>query len=96
MAPNQSKLQTLLPENEEVENNVNSIGSEVFQILFLKNDENRSVEVVETPTIPLGELIERLKHGESVFLKFKSAQSNQNLVQRTIENLNEPWYFTHF
>ena len=96
MASNQSKLQTLLPESKEIKNNVTSIGSEVFQILLLKNDENRSVEVIETPTIPLDELVERLKHGESVFLTYKSAQSNQNLVQRKIENLNEPWYFTHF
>ncbi len=93
---NQNIFQPLEAENNEVLNNLDPISSEIFQIFFLKNDEDRSVEVVETQTIPLNELIERLKHGESVFITYKSAQSNQNLVQRTIENLNEPWYITHF
>jgi hypothetical protein len=96
MTHDQNIFQPLGAENNEVLDNLDPISSEIFQLFFLKNDEDRSVEVVETQTIPLNELIERLKHGESVFITYKSVQSNQNLVQRTIENLNEPWYFTHF
>ncbi len=52
-----------------------SISSEkpmLFQIFFLSHDQNQDVEVVETESIDCGEIVQRLKFGESVFIKYKN------------------------
>ena len=40
-----------------------------FQLLFLKDDDYESVEVVETQKIDIKEIIKCLNQGESVFIK---------------------------
>ena len=42
-----------------------------FQIFFLTNDQNESVEVLETDTIDFEEILQHLTMGESVFIKHK-------------------------
>lgn len=42
-----------------------------FQLIFLKDDENQSVEVVEVKKICFTEVEKRLKQGESVFITLK-------------------------
>jgi len=42
-----------------------------FQLFFLKNDKDQSVEVIETNRIDLEELIKHLKFGESIFITVK-------------------------
>lgn len=49
-----------------------------FQIFFLAQDQSQNVEVVETGEIDFGEVIQRLKIGESVFIKYKN--------QKTVES----------
>lgn len=44
----------------------------LFQIFFLSHDQNQDVEVVETKEIDCGEIVQRLKLGESVFIKNKN------------------------
>ena len=51
-----------------------SDNSFMFQIFFLSQDQNQSVEVVETEEIDLREIIQRLKLGESVFIKHKNQE----------------------
>lgn len=46
----------------------------LFQIFFLTHDESQSVEVLETNEIDLGAIIQRLKMGESVFIKYKNQE----------------------
>lgn len=67
--------------------------SELFLLFFLADDENQSVEVVETQEIDFEEVVQRLKRGESVFIKRKSVE--QDLSPKSIEDAREPWYFTH-
>ncbi len=66
----------------------------VFQLFFLKEDEDESVEVEEVEEIDASEVERRLKQGESVFITRKSRQKlNTSLV--ATEDTAEPWYFSH-
>jgi len=59
------------------------IGEEkiLFQLFFLKDDEEQSVEVVEVEEIDFREVKRRLKQGESVFITCKRMEKlNANLV----------------
>ena len=65
----------------------------VFQLIFLKDDEDQSVEAVEVEEIDFREVERRLKQGESVFITRKREQKlNTSLVAR--EDAAEPWYFS--
>jgi len=66
-----------------------------FQLFFLKDDEDESVEVEEVEEIDFGEVKKRLKQGESVFITSKRKQKlNMSLIAK--EDATEPcWYFTH-
>jgi len=66
----------------------------MFQLFFLVDDENQSVEVVETPEIGFEEVGQRLKHGESVFITCKIVRERDPSL-KLIEEAREPWYFTH-
>ena len=65
-----------------------------FQLFFLKDDEDQSVEVEEVEEINFREVEERLKQGESVFIKRKSKQK-LNTSPVAFEDVKEPWYFSH-
>ncbi|MCK5628882.1 hypothetical protein KAI12_05385, partial [Candidatus Bathyarchaeota archaeon] len=65
-----------------------------FQIFFLKPDEERSVEVVETQKILINELTEHLQHGESVFLTCKPEKPTRDFVAM-VQDLNKPLYIIH-
>ena len=55
----------------------------LFQVFFLKDDEDQSVEVVEVEEIDFREAERRLKQGESVFVTCKRKQElNTSLVAR--------------
>lgn len=69
--------------------------SALFQIFFLSQDQNQSVEVVETEEIDFGEIIERLKMGESVFIKNKNQKILESPSMMNKEEEQEGWYFTH-
>ena len=47
----------------------------LFQIFFLAQDQSQDVEVVETEEIDFGEITQRLKLGESVFIKHKNLET---------------------
>jgi len=62
-----------------------------FQLFFLKNDENQSVEVAELNEIDFEEVKSRLERGESVFITRKREQkSDMNFI--AYETVKEPWY----
>jgi len=67
---------------------------ELFQLFSLANDEDQSIEVVETQEIDFEEVVQRLKLGESVFITHKSMQE-RNPSLKLIEDFREPWYFAH-
>lgn len=62
----------------------------VFQIFFLTEDENASVEVLETNMIDYEEINQRLNMGESIFIKHKT----RDILEQDIETDKEskPWY----
>jgi hypothetical protein len=53
---------------------VSSANLFMFQIFFLAHDQSQSVEVVETDKIDFEEIIQRLKIGDSVFIKHKNQE----------------------
>jgi len=65
----------------------------LFQLFFLKNDDNLSVEVEEVEEIDLTEVKKHIELGESVFILRKRKQEfNTTLVAK--KDAAEPWYFT--
>jgi hypothetical protein len=66
----------------------------LFQLFFLKNDENQSVEVVEVEEIDFAEVKRHIEQGESVFITRKRKQK-LDPNQFTSEEVSEPWYFSH-
>jgi len=66
----------------------------VFQLFFLKEDEDQSVKVEEVEEIDASEVERRLKQGESVFITRKSKQK-LNMTMFAREDAGEPWYFSH-
>ncbi|MDH5783450.1 MAG: hypothetical protein OEZ35_07300 [Candidatus Bathyarchaeota archaeon] len=66
----------------------------LFQLFFLKDDEDQSVEIEEVEEIDFREIKNRLKQGESVFITRKRKQKfNTTLVAK--EGATDTWYFTH-
>jgi len=67
----------------------------LFQLFFLKDDEDQSVEVLEVEEIDFVEVERRLNQGESVFITHKRKEKlNTSLAIN--EDAGEQWYFTHF
>lgn len=65
----------------------------LFQLFFLKDDEEQSIEVEEVEKINFIEVENRLKQGESVFITCKRKQeANTTSVAR--EDATGPWYFS--
>ena len=62
-----------------------------FQIFFLAQNQSQDVEIVETEEINFREITQRLKLGESVFIK----QKNQEFLklQSSEEGKYSSWYF---
>jgi len=66
----------------------------LFQLFFLKDDEDQSIEVEEVEEINFRKIKTHLERGESVFITSKRKQKlNMSLVAK--EDAAEPWYFTH-
>ncbi len=66
----------------------------IFQLFFLKEDEDQNVDVEEVEKIDFGEIEKRLEQGESVFIVPKGRQRlNTSPVAR--EKAGERWYFSH-
>jgi len=63
----------------------------MFQLLFLKDDENQCVEVEE---IDFRKVKEHLEQGESVFITPKRKEKVETRLVKG-EAAAEPWYFTH-
>jgi len=67
----------------------------MFQIFFLAHDQSQSVEVVETDKIDFEEIIQRLKIGESVFIKHKNREILGAYSRENEAKAQNHWYFTH-
>ena len=66
----------------------------LFQLFFLRNNEDQSVEVEEVKEIDFRKVKEHLEQGESVFITLKRKKKvEKSLVEW--ENAAETWYFTH-
>ena len=65
-----------------------------FQLIFLKDDEDQSVEVVEVEKIVFTEVEKHLEQGESVFITTKQKKKlKPNLIAK--ESRAEILYFGH-
>ncbi|NIV44668.1 hypothetical protein GWN49_07335 [Candidatus Bathyarchaeota archaeon] len=65
-----------------------------FQIFFLRDDDEQSVEVQEVEEIDYEKVKERVAQGESVFITRKSKEKlARSLVEE--ESTVDLWYFTH-
>jgi hypothetical protein len=65
----------------------------LFQLFFLRNNENQTVIVEEVEEIDFGKVNERLEQGESVFITLKRKEKVETRLVKE-EALAEPWYFT--
>ncbi len=67
----------------------------IFQIFFLAQDQSQDVEVLETEEIDFGEINQRLKLGESVFIKYKNPEIVESYSRENEEEVEEQnfWYF---
>lgn len=63
-----------------------------FQIFFLTQDEGKNVEVLETNMIDFEEILDRLRGGESVFIKYKNQETFESHPIADDEEDNS-WYF---
>ena len=62
-----------------------------FQMFFLKNDENQSVESIEVNEIDFEEVKKHLENGESVlFSKKEKRKPDVNFI--AYEQVKEQWY----
>jgi len=66
----------------------------LFQLFFLRNNEDQSVEVEEVEEIDFRKVKERLEEGESVFIAPKRKEKVETSLVEW-ENAAETWYFTH-
>jgi hypothetical protein len=73
---------------------VSSDYSLMFQVFFLSQDKNQSVEIVETNKLDYGEITYRLKSGESVFIKNKNQETLESDLKENKEK-DQNWYFTN-
>lgn len=64
----------------------------VFQLFFVKDNENQNVEVEEVEEIDCRGVKERLEKGESVFITLKNKEKVETRPGEE-EALAEPWYF---
>jgi hypothetical protein len=65
----------------------------LFQLFFLKDDEDQSIKVEEVEEIDFRKIKKHLEKGESVFITRKRKQKlNTTLVAR--EDVAEPWYLS--
>ncbi len=62
----------------------------MFDIMFVHNDEDQTVEVVESSIIDFNAIIEHLRDGNSIFI----APKNQRPPQRTMRH-KKPNYINH-
>ncbi len=66
----------------------------LFQLFFLRNNENQSVIVEEVDKIDYRKVKERLEQGDSIFITLKRKEKVEtSLVER--DNAAELWYFPH-
>ena len=68
--------------------------SMLFQVFFLTHDQSQNVEVVETNEIDCGEIIQRLKMGEDVFIKYKNFKTLEPNPKTNKDKETKPWYFS--
>lgn len=65
----------------------------LFQLFFLKDDEDQSVEIEEVEKIDFAEVKKHVERGESVFITRKREEKlDASLVSE--ENAAELWYFS--
>lgn len=65
----------------------------MFQLFFLKDDEEQNVEVEEVEEIDFENVKKRVEHGESVFITRRSKEKlKRSLFEE--ESAAELWYFT--
>ena len=65
----------------------------LFQLFFLKDDQNQSYEIEEVEEIDFTEVKKRIERGESVFITRKREEKlDASLVAE--ENVAELWYFS--
>jgi len=65
----------------------------LFQLFFLKDNEDQNVEVKEVEEIDFRKVKEHLEKGESVFITLKRKEKVETRLVKE-EALAEPWYLT--
>jgi hypothetical protein len=64
-----------------------------FDIMLVRNDEEQSVEVIESNVLDFGKVIEQLDQGNSVFITPKTASESQQ--RKKNREKRDITYYTH-
>jgi hypothetical protein len=70
----------------------NSANDKFFEIMLVRNDEEQSVEVIESTVLDFGRVIDQLEQGNSIFITpkttSKSRPAKKNPFKRDITYFN--------
>jgi hypothetical protein len=89
--PHKSKKETTNPFPSVIEAGYNETGK-CFNIMFVRYDDHRSMEVVESSVIDFNKVIENLQQGNSVFI---APKRNTPKIQVTPASRRRSEYFSH-
>ena len=70
---------------------------QLFRLFFLKNDEEKSVEIVEVEEIDFIDVLRRLENSEFIFISPKRRRRKKQVPIKRTASKKDPsdWYFTH-
>lgn len=88
-----SKQKNTRSNNQIRSNGKEACESRVLEVMFIHNDEDDSVEVVESAVIDFYAVVEHLRRGNAVFIAPKNYGEHQE--EKIPSNNDDRYYVTH-
>ena len=88
-----SKRKNIKSSNESRSTRKEAYESKVLEVMFIHNDEEDSVEVVESAVIDFYAVVEHLRRGNAVFIAPKNYGERQE--DKIPPNADDRYYVTH-
>jgi hypothetical protein len=88
-----SKQKNTRSNDESKSNRKEADESKVLEVMFIHNDEDDSVEVVESAVIDFCAVVEHLRRGNAIFIAPKNYGDHQEI--KIPSNADDRYYVTH-
>jgi len=88
-----SKQKNIKSSNESRSTRKEAYEAQVLEVMFIHNDEEDSVEVVETAVIDFYAVVEHLRRGNAVFIAPKNYGERQEI--KIPSNADDRYYVNH-